>query len=220
MPACLDVFCLSRNQQRNENEADQGTENRNEGMQIINILPGNMNVHTKKTSDNVQRDNDGSEEGDLAENLVGLGSLSNTVDRQLGEIVAVGARQDLLEMRQVCHHRNNVILDIAKIHANIHARGDLVILIASLGEAFEHISFATKNAHQPERVFANSPDSPEKRVHIISTRNEHRVFDTLRDQLNSMDSWSERVHNIVTIRIELVSHTACAQRQSRTYIKA
>lgn len=109
-------------------------------------------VHSEHTADQVERHENRSEEGDLAKHTVGVGSLGNAVDRDRGQVIAVCSRQNLLEVTQVGCHGHNVILDVTKIHANVHTRRDLIVLVATLGEATKDISLATEEAKQGHAI--------------------------------------------------------------------
>ena len=131
----LDVAKAPSNSNANNTERAQAPQNDEECVEIIRILEGHMNVHAEQAGDYIKGHDDRSKECDLAENLVGPGALVDTIDRQLGEIIAVGAREDLLKVAQVSHHGDDVILDITKIQTNVHPWRDPIILVATLGKA-------------------------------------------------------------------------------------
>lgn len=61
-------------------------------------------------------------------------------------------------MRKTGHHGDDVVLDITKIHANVHTWCNLVVLVAAFGKALEDVGLAPEDAHQTEGVLAETPD--------------------------------------------------------------
>ena len=59
-------------------------------MQVIRVLKWYVHVHAEQARNYIKGNDDRSKEGDLAENFVGPGALIDTIDRQLGQVVAVG----------------------------------------------------------------------------------------------------------------------------------
>lgn len=174
----LNETVVSRKKQRNGAEPQQRTQNHVERGQVVCWLgEWDGDVHTEQSSDNVERNDDRSEQCDLAENTVGARALGNAINGDLGEIVAMSPRQHLFEVPKVCHHCDNVILDVTKIKPDVHARRHLVVLIATLGETSQHVSLAAKQAHQAHDVLACVPNLAEKLGHIIRASNEDIVFD-------------------------------------------
>ena len=58
-------------------------------------------------------------------------------------------------MGQTGHHGDDVILDIAKIKANVHAGCDFVVGIAALREPSQDIGFAPEKLHQAHDVLSD-----------------------------------------------------------------
>lgn len=110
----------------------------------VPIRKRHPDVHSKQARHHIERDNDGREQSHLAQHTVGVCPLGNTINRDLSEIIAVRARQHLFAVAEVVHHGDNVILDIAKVHAYVHTWRDLVVLVAPLGEASEDVGLAAK----------------------------------------------------------------------------
>jgi hypothetical protein len=103
-------------------------------------------------------------------------------------------------MAEVVHHSNDVILNITKIEANVHARSDLVVLIAALGEAPENIGLASEQAHKAHGVLAAVTNLSQELMHVVSSRNEHFILDLIRLVFNLADSRREGIDNVVTVK--------------------
>ncbi|KAI6767862.1 hypothetical protein HG530_005871 [Fusarium avenaceum] len=161
----------------------------------------NGHVHSKDTADQVQRNQDRSQEGNLAKNLIGVRSLRDAVDRNCREVVTVRSGQNLLEMTQVGSHGHNVILDITQVHSNVHAWCDFVVLVASLCETTEDICFSTEKTKESQTILANSANTTQKRVRVILTHDKHLVLDSISFKLNLSDDRAERIDNVVTINV-------------------
>src|SRR3954451_23462481 len=119
----------------NNNNSCHNPENTKEPLEPIGMLTRNLDVHTKQTTDQVHRNQDSSNESNLAKNLVDMVTQYKVSDIELGKVVGMRATKHLLEMRQVRHHGYDVILDIAQVQPNITTGGDGVLLVATLGEA-------------------------------------------------------------------------------------
>lgn len=128
------------------------------------ILKWDSDVHTEHAADKIERHQNRRDQGDFAQDAVGVGSLRDTVDRKCGEIIAVSTGQNLLKVAQVGRHRNNMVLDVAKVHADVHTRGDLIVLVATLGEASQNIGLATQEAQQSHAVLAGLADGTKERA--------------------------------------------------------
>ena len=76
-----------------------------------------MDVHSPKTCDQVHRDENGTERGELREHIVNLVVRVGHLDRDLCEIVAVRSRQDLFVVVQVLGHGNQMVLNIGEVQA-------------------------------------------------------------------------------------------------------
>ena len=77
-----------------------------------NVLPRNRDVHSPQTRDKVHWDKNRTKRSELGENIVDLIIGIRHFDRDLSEIIAMRARQNLLVMIQILRHRNQMVLDI------------------------------------------------------------------------------------------------------------
>lgn len=83
-----------------------------------------MDVHAPQTGDQVHRDEDCTERGELGEHVVDLVVRVRHLDRDLGEVVRVRSGEDLLVVVQVLGHRDQVVLDVGQVQS-LHARSDV-----------------------------------------------------------------------------------------------
>lgn len=194
----LDVFEMTSPHQNQRNEDNHHTNDTEKRPKLASSFKGNSNVHTEDTAHKVEWHDDRGQESDLAKNTIGVCALLDIVDGQHGEVIAVGARKDLLEVTEVGCHRHNVVLDITQIHANVHAGRHLVIFVAALREATKDISFATKKTQERHDVLPSLADGPEKGAGIISAHDEHLVFDGIGLKLELMDRNGEGIDDIIT----------------------
>ena len=123
-----------------------------------------------------------------------------TFDLNLGEIISVGTGEHFLDVVQIRHHGDNVVLDVAKIETDVAARGDRVLLVAPLGEAFDHVGFATQETHHVEDALAGFADPLEEPGEVVFARNEYLVFDCFRFMFGVTDHRGEGIDNVVTGR--------------------
>lgn len=82
---------------------------------LCDILTGDMHVHAPETRDEVHGNEHRTERGQLREHVVDLVVGVRHLDRDLREVVAVRAREDLLVVVQVLRHRDQVVLDIREV---------------------------------------------------------------------------------------------------------
>lgn len=158
----------------------------------------NRNIHTKYTTHKVQWDKYRREERDLAKHSVGVGALRDAVNGQSSEVVAVGAREDLFEVTQVRGHSDDVILDVTKIHADVHAGSNLVILVAALREAAENVGFAAQETEKSHTVLSRLADRSKEGTGVIIAHDEYVVLDGISLKLELANGRSERIDDVVT----------------------
>lgn len=160
-----------------------------------------MDIHAKKASDHVQWHNDRRKNGYLAKHLVCARALCDTINGQLREVVAVSARQHALKVTEGVHHGDDVILNITKVEADFHARCDLVVLVAPLREALEHVGLAAEEAHQAHDVLANAAEFGQERMGGLEIRRSivYVVFQLVCGVFALVDGREEVVDNIVAV---------------------
>lgn len=74
-----------------------------------------MDVHTPETGDQVHGDEYRTKRGQLRQNVVDLVVSVCHLDRDLGKVVGMRARKNLLVVIQTLGHRDQVVLDIGEI---------------------------------------------------------------------------------------------------------
>lgn len=123
-----------------------------------------LDVHSKHTADQVERNENRSKHGDLAQHSVRVGTLGDAVDRQGSQVIAVGARQNLFKVTQIGRHGHNVILNVTKVHANVHMWRHLVVFVAALGESAEDVSLAAQESQEGHAILPHPSNRPQERV--------------------------------------------------------
>lgn len=187
-----------RQREREQDEDEQPSEDGEEGNQIIAIHERDLDVHPEETTHQIQRHQNRREHCDLAEDLVGVRALGDIINRQLREVIAVRATQHLLKVPQVRHHSHDVVLDIAEVETDVHARGDVVVLVAALGEAAEDIGFAAEELHEGHDGLADVADGAEEIVHVVAAGDKDLVFDVVGFGFDLVDEGGEGVDDVVT----------------------
>lgn len=197
----LDVPQSSRDSDANDREENQEPYDHEKRPQCAIIdTEWNRDVHTEETGDDVQGHDNRRKEGNLAENLVCSRALGDAVDGQLSKVVAVGARQHPLKMAKSVHHGDNVILNVTEIEAYFHARSDLVVLVASLREALEHIGLSAEQAHQSHDVLADVAKPRQERMvfFVIWSCSIDVIVESISSILDFCYSWAKVVDNVIT----------------------
>lgn len=167
---------------------------------------GNCHIHTKETTDQIEWHKNGRQNGDLAENLIRVASLSDAINGKLCQVIAVGAGKHLFEMPKTSHHCDHVVLYIAKVKADIHTRSDLIVGVAPFCESSQDIGFAAQKLHQTHHILASHAYLPQELIHIIGSRNKDLVIDCVCLSLNSIDNWSKRINDVITGQVSLVQY--------------
>lgn len=185
---------------------------------LINAPKRHRDVHPEDETDQMEGHEDGRQQHDLAEHLVGGGPLVEAVDGDGREVVAVGAGEDILEMAEVGHHGDDVVLDVVEVHADVHARGDDVVLVAALREAAEHVGLATEETQQGDDVVPDLADAEEEGGRVEVSHDEDVVLEGVHVVLDLPDDWPKLIHNIIARRGE---RDATSNRwESGTYMRA
>lgn len=198
-----DVLGLASPEQDENAKRDEAAEDGEERCKrVFQVLEGNFDVHAKQAADEIHRHQNGRQECDLAQHTIGVGTLLDVVDRELREVVAVGSGQYLLEMAQVGNHCDDVILDVTQIHADIHARGHLVVLVATLGKATENIGLATQQTHESKAILARPANTAQEGVGIILACHEDLVLNGIGLKLKLADDGGEGVHNVIAVECQ------------------
>ena len=150
-------------------------------------------------------------------NSVGVVALFDVFNGQLSEIIAVRSRQHLLEMSQVGHHGNNVILNVTQVESDVHSRSDSVIGVAALGETSEDICLSTQQLHETHDVLPSHADLAKEGLHVIIARYEDLIFNDIGLTLDLVDNGSKGIDDIVTARMS----APCFRRKNwETYMRA
>ena len=139
-------------------KAKNDRDNAKEPAEPIRILARHIDIHTEETSNQIERDEDGSDQSDFAEQCICLVALGDIVDRDLCKVVGVRTAQHLLKVRQIGHHGHYVVLHVGKIEADVTTRRDGVLLVAAFGEALDDVCLATEETDQGHNLLAAISD--------------------------------------------------------------
>lgn len=146
-------------------------------------------------------DEDGTERRQLGQDIVDLVVGVRHLDRDLGEVVGVRARQDLLVVRQVLRARRDVVLDVrqvetlcvrvgrqsAKPERNVESRvrthnvrlwRDRPVLVAALRESLDDVGLVAHEAQQTHDLLAASADPANEKARSarVPPRQEERAI--------------------------------------------
>lgn len=115
------------------------------------------------------------------------------------------ATQHLLKVPEVRHHSDDVVLDVAEVEADVHARGDVIVLVAALCEAAEDVGLAAEELHEGHDGLADVADGAQEVVHIVGARDEDLVFDVVGFGFDLVDEGGEGVDDVITVRVSCYS---------------
>lgn len=198
LPPPSDEFESPCHPQRKNHKHGNGTDDAKEPAQPIRLLTGNVHIHPEETTDQIQRHEDGSQHGDLAEHLVGPIARGDGVDADLGKVIAVRAREHLVEVAQIAHHGDDVILDITQVETDVATGRDAVLLVAALGEALDDIGLASEKPRQGRDRFAAVADLAKEIRKIVVARYVDLVLNGVGFDLDVVDGRTKCVHDIIT----------------------
>jgi len=105
--------------------------------------------------------------------------------------------QHLLEMGEVGHHGNDVILDIREVKTDVPAGGHVEVLIAAFCEAFDDVGFATEETVERHYFFAGVANSTEDDARVFHSSGEDLIFDCVGFELDFADHRGEGIDNVV-----------------------
>lgn len=100
-----------------QREGSQYSNDRPEPRETGYVLTRYVDVHAPQTSDQVHRDEYGTERRELGEDVVDLVVRLRHFDGDLREVVRVRSGEYLLVVIQVLRHGNQVVLDIGEVQA-------------------------------------------------------------------------------------------------------
>ena len=115
------------------------------------------------------------------------------------------ATEHLLEVPQVRHHSDDVVLDVAEVETDVHARGDVVVLVAALCEAAKDVCFAAEELHEGHDGLADVADGAQEVVHVVAAGDEDLVFDVVGFGFDLVDQWCEGVDDVITVWVSYYS---------------
>lgn len=118
----------------------------------------------------------------------------------------MGATEHFLEMAEVAHHCDDVVLDVAEIKPNLSSRRNRVLLVATLGEALDHVCLATEQAHEAHYTLAAFTDLPQERGVVVRAGDEDLIFDHLGFAFGVVDDRPKRVDNVVADDVNKVGY--------------
>jgi hypothetical protein len=102
-------------------------------------------------------------------------------------------------MSETVHHRNNVILNVTQVQADVHTRSDLVVRVAALGKATKDVRLSTQQLHEAHDILANSANLAKEWLRIIRPSNEYLVLDDIGLLLELVDDGLEGINDVITV---------------------
>lgn len=100
-----------------------------------------------------------------------------------------------------------MVLDVAEVETDVHARGDVVVLVAALGEAAEDVCFAAEELHEGHDGLADVADGAQEVVHVVGAGDEDLVFDVVGFGFDLVDQGCEGVDDVITVWVSSYSMT-------------
>ena len=115
----------------------------------------------------------------------------------LGQVVRMAAPQHFLEMSQIRHHGDDVVLDVGEVEADVSPGGDGVGLVALLRKTPNHIRFAAQQANQRHDFLATLADLLEDGAGVLEAGGEDGVLDGVGLALEEAQDGGEGVDDFV-----------------------
>lgn len=154
-------------------------------------------VHAKQTSDQIEGHKNRRKKRNLAQNLVNPIAAADMVDVNLGEVIVMHPAKQLLAMRKIIPHRDNVVLDIRKIQSHVAARSNFVALVAALRESFDDVGFAAEQTQERHVLLPALADALQDLARVFGAGREDLIFDCVNLELDVMHEGIETVDDIV-----------------------
>lgn len=121
----------------------------------------------------------------------------------------MAAREHLLKVAEIRHHRHHVVLDIGQIEADVAARCDRVLLVASLSEPFDDVRFAAEETEERHHLLARVADGSKDNSRVFHSRGKDVIFDGIGLVLGFADDRAECIDNVVTVHL----NQSCAKKK-------
>src|ERR1700753_3681428 len=100
-------------------------------------------------------------------------------------------------MGEIVSHCDDMILNIAEVHANITCRGYAVVWIAALCETFYDIGLATEETKKCHDLLATFSNLTQYITGVFLSSDVNLIFDSIDFLINLIDDWHESVNNVV-----------------------
>ena len=191
-----ELMFLGQQETKNDDGGDDSQDTK-EPFETDGVATGDRYVHAEETTDEIEGDQNGGDDGDLAEDVVGVISLFDPLHRNLSQVIGMGSREHLFEMGQVGHHREHVILDVAKVESDFGSGRDRVLFVASFGEALDHVGFAAEKSHDAHHLATTEANLSQQRVGVIGSSHKHFILDHVRLTFNVVDQGTKGVDNVI-----------------------
>lgn len=106
---------LGRHTHGNNHERDKNTNNPEEPPIPGHVLPGDRDVHAKHPGDKMARNEDGRQDGHLAEGRVDRQANAKIRRAQLRQTIRLRPADDLVDVRQRRQGRDEMVLHVAEV---------------------------------------------------------------------------------------------------------
>ena len=164
---------------RHSNKPDKDTHDPKKPREVLRFLPRNFNIHPKQPSHQMQGHKYGRKNSHLAQSRVDIQAQPQVIDTKLGKELGLGPGDDLVDMRQVRHGRDQVVLHVTQVHDQVAfgKHGVLVFGLAPLDEGIEDVVLPVETADQLGNFLAQKVDARDQEPEVVRPCDEYLVFD-------------------------------------------
>lgn len=114
-------------------------------------------------------------------------------------MIGVAAIKHLIEVGQVAHHRNHMVLNITQVKPDLGARRNTVLIIATFGKPFNNVGFSSQKTHKRINFFATLANLAEKGRKVVVAGDKDLFFDGIGFTLDVGDNGTKGIDNIISV---------------------
>lgn len=168
-----------RNKHKEHHEGEQDPQNAKKPRHAMRLLPRDLNVHAPERRDQMHGDENGRQHGNLTDNLVDIQTHPQIGGAQMRQAVRLRAADDLVEVRQVRHGGDQMVLHVTEVHEEVAVGEDrvLVFCLAALHEAVQDVALAVEAVHEVGDFLAEVIDARDEDFGVVDAGDEDLVLD-------------------------------------------